>query len=86
LKVEREVCAREEQLSTLLETAMHAILVLDAGLKVIQVNQAATRLFGCTAEDLVGENLYDFIQAESAARLDAFVKELSAEPPGQSQL
>src|SRR5262245_18575089 len=41
LKMEREIRAREEQLSTLLETAMDAILVVDSTLKVVRVNYAA---------------------------------------------
>jgi GAF domain-containing protein len=50
LKAEREVRAREEQLSTLLETAMDAILVLNEKLEVVRVNQAAQRLFACWAK------------------------------------
>jgi len=86
LRIEREVFAREEQLSTLLETTMDAILVLDSGLKVIRVNQAATRLFGCMAEDLLDEELRDFVVAESSARLDDFVKELDVQPTDRRQL
>jgi PAS domain S-box-containing protein len=86
LKAEQQVRAREEQLSALLESAMDAIIVLDAALAITRVNPAAERLFGCTAEDLLGENLRDFLHAESAARLDAFVKELDARPAGQRQL
>ena len=86
LKVEREVRAREEQLATLLETAMDAILVLDAGLKVIRVNPAATRLFGCAAEDLMGESLNDFLVKDSAARVERFARELESRPDGKQQL
>jgi len=86
LRQEQEVRAREEQLSTLLETAMDAILVLDARFNVVRVNPAAERLFGCTAEDLLGENLREFLPAESATRLDTFVKELDAQPEGNRQL
>lgn len=86
LKVEREVRAREEQLATLLETTMDAILVLDAGLKVFRANPAATRLFGCSVEDLIGESLNDFLVQESATRLERFARELAARPAGQQQL
>lgn len=86
LKVEREVRAREEQLATLLETTMDAILVLDAGLKISRANPAATRLFGCAAEDLVGESLNDFLVKESVARVERFARELAARPAGQQQL
>ena len=65
---------------------MDAIMVLDAAMAITRVNSAAERLFGCAAEDLVGESLREFLQADSATRLDAFVKELDARPEGQRQL
>jgi PAS domain S-box-containing protein len=86
LRMEREVQAREEQLSTLLDTAMDSILVLDAGLKVVRINQAAARVFGCTAEDMVGESLYAFLVQESAKRTEAFARELENRPEGKQQL
>jgi len=86
LKVEQEVRGREEQLSTLLATAMDAILVLDAGLMVIRTNQAATRLFGCTEEDILGESIQDFLVKDSAARLAKFAEELQSRPSGKQQL
>jgi formate hydrogenlyase transcriptional activator len=86
LKIEREVRAREEQLSTLLETAMDAIVVLDTELRVVRINQAAARVFGCTAEDMVGECLHDFLVADSAARVEAFARELATRPTGKQQL
>jgi PAS domain-containing protein len=60
---------REEQLAMLLETT------LDETLRVGRVNPAATRLFGCTAEDLVGENLRDFSRPGETCSADyAFEK------------
>ena len=86
LRVEQQARAREEQLTALLAGAMDAIVVLDAGNVMIRVNPAAERLFGCTAEDLVGENLRDFLPAPSAAQFGAFVKALESEPEGRRQL
>jgi PAS domain S-box-containing protein len=86
LRTEQQVRAREEQLSALLDGAMDAIVVLDAAGTMARVNPAAERLFGCTSEDLLGENLRDFLPAESAAQFDTFVKELDARPNGQRQL
>jgi formate hydrogenlyase transcriptional activator len=86
LKIEQEARAREEQLATLLETAMDAILVLDSGLRVVRINQAATRLFGCTSEDLMGETIYEFLVKNSADRLETFVRDLAARPEGKQQL
>ena len=86
LKVEQELRAREGQLSTLLETALDAILVLDGHLNVVRANPAALRLFGCSDEDLTGECLRDFLAADSAARLEAFARELETRPEGRQQL
>ena len=65
---------------------MDAIVVLDAHGAITRINPAAERLFGCTAEDLLGEKFRDFLPAESAAQFDAFVKELDAQPEGRGQL
>ena len=86
LKAEREIRSREEQLATMLETAMDAILVLDRELKAVRVNLAAQRVFGCTAEDLIGESIHDFLVKESAARVETFARELETRPKGQQQL
>jgi PAS domain S-box-containing protein len=86
LKVEGEVRAREEQLCALLDSALDAIVVLDAGLRVTRINPAAARLFGCTAEDLVGEGIHDFLVKDSAAWLEKFVRELATRPEGRQQL
>ena len=86
LKAEREIRSREEQLATMLETAMDAILVLDRELKAVRVNLAAQRVFGCTAEDLIAESIHDFLVKESAARVETFARELETRPKGQQQL
>ncbi len=86
LREEQEVRAREEELTALLDSAMDAVMVLDAAGVITRVNPAAERLFVCTAEDLLGEDVRGFLPAESATRLDAFVKELDAQPEGHRQL
>ncbi|HEX5220010.1 MAG TPA: PAS domain S-box protein, partial [Verrucomicrobiae bacterium] len=86
LQQEQEVRAREEELSALLASAMDAVMVLDATGVITRVNPAAERLFACTAEDLLGENLREFLPAESIARLEAFARELDAQPEGNRQL
>ncbi len=86
LRQEMAVRTREEQLSALFDSAMDAVVVLDANGGISRVNRAAERLFGCTTEDLIGENLRDFLPAESRTQFDAFVKELDAQPDGHGQL
>jgi PAS domain S-box-containing protein len=86
LRHEQEVRAREEELTGLLDSAMDAILVLNATDRITRVNPAAERLFACTAEDLIGESLNDFLPPESARQLCAFRKELDTKPAGNCQL
>jgi len=86
LKVEQAVRTSQEQLSALLESAMDAILVLDSELRVVRVNPAALRLFGCAAEDVLGESIQDFLTQDSAARVQTFARELQARPEGRQQL
>ena len=86
LKTELQLRAREEQLSQLLESAMDAILVLDAHFRIVRVNPAAERLFGCGHEDLLDEKLHDYLAPESAAQLDAFAQALQDQPAGRQQL
>ena len=80
LRFESEVRAREEALSALVDSAMDAVVVLDAAGVISRVNPAAERIFGCTAEDLLGENLREFLPSQSTAQFDAFIKELDAAP------
>ncbi len=86
LRQELEVRSREEELTSLLDSAMDAVVVLEASGSITRVNPAAEKLFACTTEDLLGENLRDFLPAESAAQFEAFVKELDAQPEGRRQL
>ncbi|MCZ7640765.1 MAG: sigma 54-interacting transcriptional regulator [Verrucomicrobia bacterium] len=86
LRTEQEVRAREEQLSALLETALDAILVFDGQLQIVRVNQAATRLFGCTAEDLLGEDLREFLAPDSVGRIEQFTLESAEHDSDKRQL
>src|SRR4029079_204478 len=81
-----EVRVREEEVSALLGSAMDAIFVLDSTGNMTRVNPAAERLFGCTAEDLVGENFREFLPLDSARQLDAFLKDLDGQPVEGRQL
>jgi PAS domain S-box-containing protein len=86
LRQEMEIRVREEELSALLNSAMDAVVVLDAAGGITRVNPAAERLFGCTAEDLLGENLREFLPPESAAQFSGFIKELDAQSVDRRQL
>jgi PAS domain-containing protein len=78
LKQELEIRVREEELTALLDSAMDAVIVLDSTGGITRVNPAAERLFGCTNEDLIGENFRDFLPPDSAAQFNGFIKELDS--------
>jgi len=86
LKMELAARAREEQLSQLLQSAMDAILILNRRMQIVRVNPAAERLFGGTAEDLLGENLAEFLVPDSVARVKTFAQEIENRPEGRQQL
>jgi PAS domain S-box-containing protein len=86
LRQETEVRVREEELSALLDSTMDAVVVLDASGGITRVNPAGERVFGCTAEDLVGENLREFLPPESAAQFNTFIKELETHAADNRQL
>jgi PAS domain S-box-containing protein len=86
LKVEREVRESEEQLSLLLATAMDAVLVLDSRMRIVRANPASERLFGCTLEDLVGEELGAFLVQESVALVEKFARQVTSAPTWKPQM
>ena len=86
LKIEREVRESEEQLSLLLATAMDAVLVLDGRLRIVRANPASERLFACTQEDLMGEELSDFLVQESLALVEKFARQVAGRPADKPQL
>jgi formate hydrogenlyase transcriptional activator len=71
---------REAQLSLLLDTAMDAILVLDAEFKITRLNPPARELFTCTDEDLAGKNFLEFLSSTAAVEFSRLTKELQARP------
>ncbi len=86
MRAASELQAREEQLSLLLDSAMDAIVLVDAGQRISRINPAFERLFGCTSEDLLGERIDDFLTRESGARFEAITRELAGRPVGEQQL
>ena len=74
---EESLLAREQQLTGIVETAMDAIITIDASQTVVMFNRAASQMFGLPAEQALGRHLDDFIPAELLQRhregLQAFI-------------
>jgi PAS domain S-box-containing protein len=85
LRAEAAMREREAQLALLLDTAMDAILVLDAEFKITRLNPRARELFACMEEDLAGKNFLGFLSSTAAAKFSRLAKELQARP-GESSL
>ena len=74
----------EEYLKALFDAVHTGILVIDPALhRIVDVNPAAARLFGCTAEDLTGESLNDFLVKDSVAWVEASARALADRPQGR---
>ncbi len=83
LRTERALRAREAQLSRLVDSAMDAIVQLDAQLRVTGMNLASERTFELPAEDAVGMPLARLVAADDAERLQALCRDLGGRPPAE---
>jgi PAS domain S-box-containing protein len=76
-QAEQALLSREQQLAGIVETAMDAIITIDASQKVVMFNRAAVEMFGLPAEQALGHHLDEFIPAELLQRhregLGAFI-------------
>ncbi|MEW6707471.1 MAG: ATP-binding protein [Pseudomonadota bacterium] len=63
-QAERSAREQEVQLGMIVETAMDAIVAVDAQYKVVLFNQAAARMFGMSAQEAIGRPLDRFIPPE----------------------
>ena len=62
-EVGREVAESQARLSSIVSSAMDAIITVDAEQRVTLFNPAAERMFGCRAGDVLGQPLERFIPA-----------------------
>jgi PAS domain S-box-containing protein len=77
-KAEEAVRSARDYLKNILNTIADPIIVKDHERRLVLVNEAARRLFGCSLDDLVGKTDYDFFPREQAdvfSRIDAMVLE-----------
>ncbi len=86
LRAERQMRAREEQVTALLQSAMDGIVVLDEELKIVRVNPAAERLLGYAADAIVGQSAKWFLAGDSLKVLAQCLDELEGRPPGERHL
>ena len=74
LRVEAENARNEARLHSIVESAMDAIIIIDAEQRILLFNQAAEVVFGCPREQAVGAPLTWFIPERYRAGHGAHVK------------
>jgi PAS domain S-box-containing protein len=62
-QAETELSASKERLAAIIESAMDAIITLDADQHIVVFNKAAETIFGCAAAEAIGHPLDRFIPA-----------------------
>ncbi|MEM8877391.1 MAG: PAS domain S-box protein [Pseudomonadota bacterium] len=63
----------ESRLSSILDTAVDGIIVIDETAKVLVFNKACEKLFGYTAKDVVGQNIKMLMPQDYAERHDEYM-------------
>src|SRR5258705_6899245 len=72
----RKLKMSENKYRDLFEGSKDAVFITDKNLSFVEVNYAASLLFGCPMGSLTGRNLYDFIQDEQQKeQVDKLLKE-----------
>ncbi len=77
-QVEKALAASSARLSSVIESAMDAIIIVDAEQRVRLFNPAAEKIFGCTQADALGETIERFIPARFQSKHAEHVRNFSA--------
>lgn len=65
---EQDIAQREARQRAVLETAAEGIVTLDADGRIETVNKAAEKIFGCSADEVVGQPFIQFLAPEALER------------------
>ena len=83
LRAEAQVREREQKLGRLVDGAMDAIIEFDQHLTVTQMNPAAEKVFGCSADAAAGETFTHYLAPDSREKLARLIIDLDTRPVGQ---
>jgi PAS domain S-box-containing protein len=86
LHCEAELRDREEKLHRLVDSAMDAIVELDADCRTGRINAAAEKAFRCTASQMLGADFSRFLADDSRAKLLQLMKGLESRLQDQQSL
>ncbi|MBK7975402.1 MAG: sigma 54-interacting transcriptional regulator [Deltaproteobacteria bacterium] len=83
---DRAVREREEKLRLLIDSAMDAIVELDAERRITRLNRAAEKVFGCETEAVIGTPFERLLEAGETEKLDRSIGEVESRPEGEQAL
>jgi PAS domain S-box-containing protein len=83
LGAERALAQREQQLAGIIDTAMDAIITVDASHRIVVFNRAAAEMFKVEAEQAIGGTLERLIPLDARARHGSLVDGFAQEPLAQ---
>ena len=83
LRAECEVREREEKLERLVDSALDAIVELDAQLRITRINSAAEGVFVITADQVSGRDFGILVDRASRSKLERLCAELERLPAGK---
>jgi PAS domain S-box-containing protein len=82
VRLEQDLRDRQEKLSSLIGSAMDAIVELDRDLAITLMNAAAEKVFACVAGEQEGKPVEVLLGHAAAAKLRTLVEELERRPAG----
>ena len=86
LRAEAALRERDQHVQGLLESAMDAIVEVDADLRITLANRAAESAFDCAQVEMAGREFARFLTAESVTRLREYIAEIDGRPEGHRRL
>lgn len=77
LRLETSLRQREEQFRLLFDSMMDGLIQVDSQFRIYQINDAALRIFGTSAENLIGKPLTQILAEHSANHVTKLAEELA---------
>jgi PAS domain S-box-containing protein len=86
LRAEKEIREREQQLSSLVNSAMDAIIEIDQHQTITRVNPAAEKAFKCAVDQMNGQSFLRFLSSDAGVNLARCIRALDERPEGERSL
>jgi PAS domain S-box-containing protein len=86
LQAESATREREQKLCRLVDSALDAIIELDADLQITRINPSSEKVFQCEAINLVGKSFCHALVQNDREKLQKLIHDLNTKPEGQRSL